>query len=132
MRLSDEVIETIATYGPADPSTRAVLYQIHGAAMRIDPGTTAFALRHDHYILEMFAGWAEGEAKPHLDWLQQFQAAIKPFASEGVYVNFLADEGDARIRASYGPNYERLVQVKNRYDPTNFFHVNQNIKPIAQ
>lgn len=133
MRLSDEVIETIIAYGPADPSTRAVLHHhFHGAAMRIDPATTAFALRHDHYVLEMFTGWAEGEARPHIDWLQQFQAAIKPFASEGVYVNFLADEGEARIRASYGPNYERLVHVKNRYDPTNFFHVNQNIKPTVK
>jgi FAD/FMN-containing dehydrogenase len=100
--------------------------------MRVDPAATAFALRHDHYILEMIAQWTQGEAQPHLEWVQRFERAIKPFAEEGVYVNFLTDEGEARIRASYGPNYERLVQIKNRYDPDNFFHVNQNIKPTTR
>jgi FAD binding domain/Berberine and berberine like len=132
MSLSDEVITTTIAYGSAYPSTRAVLYHIHGAAMRIDPGATAFALRHDHYILEMIAGWAEGKVQPHLDWVRRFQATIKPFASEGVYVNFLVDEGEAGVRASYAGNYERLIQVKNTYDPTNFFHLNQNIKPTVQ
>lgn len=89
----------------------------------------AFSLRHGHYNLEMIAEWEEGEARPHIDWAQRFWAAIKPFASEGVYVNFLGEEGEARVRTSYGANYERLVQVKNTYDPTNFFHLNQNIKP---
>jgi FAD/FMN-containing dehydrogenase len=68
----------------------------------------------------------------HLEWVHCFGRAIKPFAEEGVYVNFLADEGEAHIRASYGDNYKRLAQVKNRYDPTNFFHVNQNIKPATR
>jgi Berberine and berberine like len=56
-------------------------------------------------------------------------SALEPFASSGVYVNFLGDEGEGRVRASYGVNYERLVALKNRYDPTNFFALNQNIKP---
>ena len=97
--------------------------------MRIDPAATAFALRHDHYILEMIAQWEQGEAQPHRDWVHRFKTAIEPSASEGVYVNFLGEEGEARIRASYGPNYERLARIKSEYDPTNFFHVNQNIKP---
>lgn len=132
--LSDETLAIAIAFATSRPSplSAVVFYQIHGAAMRIDPGTMAFNLRHDHYILEMIAQWTEGEAQPHLEWVQRFQEAIKPFAEEGVYVNFLTDEGEARIRASYGPNYERLVQVKNRYDPTNFFHVNQNIKPTTR
>jgi FAD/FMN-containing dehydrogenase len=130
-RLSDEVIETAIAFGSTltSPFSAVVFYQVHGAAMRVPPGATAFAQRHDHYILEMVAQWAEGEAQPHMDWVHRFGKAIKPFAEEGVYVNFLMEEGESRIRASYGPNYERLVQVKNRYDPSNFFHVNQNIKP---
>ena len=130
--LNDEIDDLIIAFSSANPTASAVLYHLHGAAMRIDPGATAFALRHNHYILEMIAGWAEGEARPQRDWLRQFQAAISPFAGEGVYVNFLGDEGDARIQASYGPNYERLVQIKNRYDPENFFHLNQNIKPTKR
>jgi len=130
--LNDEIIDLIIAFSSVNPTTRTVLYHLHGAAMRIDPDATAFALRHNHYILEMIAGWAEGEARPHRDWLRQFQAAVSPFASEGVYVNFLGDEGDARVQASYGPNYERLVQIKNKYDPENFFHLNQNIKPTKR
>ncbi len=129
--LSDEVIDTAIAFGStcSSPLSAIVFYQIHGTVMRVDPDATAFAQRHDHYILEMIAQWAEGEAQPHMEWVHRFGAAIKPFASEGVYVNFLTEEGEARIRASYGLNYERLVQIKNRYDPTNFFHINQNIKP---
>lgn len=132
--LSEEVLDRTIAFASARPSplSAVVFYQIHGAAMRVDPAATAFALRHDHFILEMIAQWTEGEAQPHLEWVQRFQEAIKPFAEEGVYVNFLTDEGEARIRASYGDNYERLVQVKNRYDPANFFHVNQNIKPTTR
>jgi FAD/FMN-containing dehydrogenase len=130
-RLSDEVIETAIAFGSTRPSPFSVVvfYQVHGAAMRVPPDATAFAQRHDHYILEMIAQRADGEAQPYLEWVHRFGSAIKPFAEEGVYVNFLAEEGEARIRASYGSNYERLVQVKNKYDPANFFHVNQNIKP---
>lgn len=129
--LSDEVINTAIAYGSArtSPFSAIVFYHIHGAATRIDPGATAFALRREHYILEMIAKWAEGEAQPHIDWAHRLWEAIEPFANEDVHVNFLAEEGEARIQASYGANYERLVQVKNRYDPENFFHVNQNIKP---
>jgi hypothetical protein len=131
--LSDEALDTAIAFGSSRPSPfcSIVFYQIHGAAMRVDPAETAFALRHDHSILEMIAQWSQREAQPHMEWVHRFGRAIKPFAEEGVYVNFLADEGEARIRASYGPNYERLVQIKNRYDPENFFHVNQNIKPTG-
>ena len=76
------------------------------------------------------AQWTEGTAQPYRDWAERFRAALAPFAIELAYVNSLVDEGEERVRASYGPNYERLVQVKNIYDPTNVFHVNQNIKPI--
>lgn len=54
---------------------------------------------------------------------------MEPFATGGVYVNFLGNEGEARVRAAYGPNYERLVEVKRRYDPENVFDMNQNIVP---
>ena len=57
---------------------------------------------------------------------------MEPYLEEGGYVNYLdKDEGDARVKAAYGPNYERLVAVKKKYDPTNFFHLNQNIKPTV-
>ncbi|SRR6266487_57578 len=130
-QLSDEAIEAAIAFGStrSSPFSTIVFYQIHGAAMRVAPDAMAFALRHDHFIVEMIAGWTEGEARPHREWVSHFASAIVPFVDQGVYVNFLVDEGEARIRASYGPNYERLVQIKNRYDPENVFHMNQNIRP---
>jgi Berberine and berberine like len=130
-QLSDEAIEAAIEAGAmrSSPLSSIVFYQIHCAAMRVAPAATAFAQRHDHFIVEMIAGWTEGEAQPHREWVSHFASAIAPCAEQGVYVNFLADEGEARIRASYGPNYTRLVQIKNSYDPENVFHVNQNIRP---
>jgi FAD/FMN-containing dehydrogenase len=134
LNLSDEVIDTILAYGETrtSPFSVAVLQHVHGIATRVDPSATAFALRHDHYILEMIAQWEQGEAEPHKEWAYSFWAAIKPFVQEGVYVNFLGEEGEPRVQASYGSNYERLVRIKKTYDPTNFFHLNQNINPILQ
>lgn len=70
-------------------------------------------------------------AEMHVEWVRMFQASIQPFAAKGVYSNFLGDEGKEQVRASYGVNYERLVALKNRYDPTNFFRFNQNIEPAV-
>ena len=56
---------------------------------------------------------------------------LRPYRSGGAYVNFLGDDGEARVRAAYGPNYGRLAELKRRYDPDNVFRMNQNIKPLA-
>ena len=70
------------------------------------------------------------EAPGHIQWTRNFWNAVEPFATGQVYVNHLdAEEGTTRIRAAYGRNYDRLVALKNRYDPTNLFRLNQNIKP---
>ena len=65
-------------------------------------------------------------------WAREFWEAMQPFVEPSVYVNDLGEEGDERVRAAYGPNYERLVTLKSRYDPTNFFRLNQNVAPTAQ
>jgi FAD/FMN-containing dehydrogenase len=62
-------------------------------------------------------------------WAKDYWTALHPYSAGGAYVNFMMDEGDDRIRATYGKNYDRLSKVKKRYDPTNLFRVNQNIKP---
>ena len=79
--------------------------------------------------MNMIALWDEGEANTHIGWARTFWTAVEPFAASGVYVNYLGNEGEERIRASYGANYSRLVTLKNTYDPTNLFRMNQNIKP---
>jgi FAD/FMN-containing dehydrogenase len=65
-------------------------------------------------------------------WTRAFWDAMQPFMAAGTYVNYLEDEGDPRARAAYGPGYDRLVALKDRYDPTNFFRQNHNIKPTPQ
>ena len=132
--LSDEVIETLVEYGTActSPWSQVLIQHIHGAASRVGPSETAFALRGESYVICMLAAWDDGQANQphqHIAWTHACWKALEPFASSGVYVNFLGHEGEGRVRAAYGVNYERLVALKNRYDPTNVFALNQNIKP---
>ncbi len=132
--LSDEAIKTIVEYGTAStsPFSQVLIQHVHGAASRVGPSETAFALREESYVMSIVAAWDGGEVSQtnqHIGWNRAFWRAMEPFESLGVYVNFLGEEGDGRVRAAYGINYERLVALKNRYDPTNFFALNQNIKP---
>ena len=132
--LSDEVIEIVAEYSTSrtSPHSQVLIQHVHGAASRVNQSATAFALRDVPYVMNIVAAWNSYEAnlaEQHLQWAHKLQAALEPFAESGVYTNFLGDEGDEQIRSSYGSNYERLVALKNRYDPTNFFQLNQNIKP---
>ena len=129
--LSDEAIETIADYGAActSPYSLVLIQHVHGEASRVSPTETAFALREESYVMSIVAAWEAGQAHLHRAWARTFWTAMQPFASSGVYVNFLGNEGEERVRAAYGVNYERLVALKNTYDPTNFFSLNQNIRP---
>ena len=108
-----------------------ILEHVHGAAARAAPDHTAFAQRDDHYALDILPMWsAHADTERCTAWAREFAAAVQPF-SAGVYVNYLGDEGEARVRSAYGSNYERLAALKKKYDPTNFFRMNQNIKPSA-
>jgi len=132
--LSDEVIEIITAYASTrtSPLSEVLIQHVHGAAGRVSPTATAFALREVPYVLNMVAAWNADdahEAERHTAWVRAFQAALLPFTLKGVYTNFLGDEGEAQVRAAYGVNYERLVALKHTYDPTNVFRFNQNIKP---
>jgi FAD/FMN-containing dehydrogenase len=132
--LSDEAIEVIAEYGAActSPNSQLLIQHVHGAASRVGPTETAFALRGESYVICMLAAWDDGEADRHIAWSRACWKALEPFGSPGVYVNFLGHEGEGRVRAAYGVNYERLVALKNSYDPTNFFTLNQNITPTLK
>ena len=102
---------------------------IGGATTRPAPDATAYAHRDTQYALNVHARWDDAADDARcIAWARDFFRDSLPFASGGVYVNFLtADEGD-RVRAAYGPSYVRLVEIKRRYDPSNLFRVNQNIK----
>ena len=135
--LSDEAIDLIADYCSArtSPFSQVLIQHVHGAARRVNPTATAFALREVPYVMNIVAEWpSDGalQADWHTEWVRAFQAALLPFALKGVYINFLGEEGEEQVQASYGVNYESLVALKNTYDPDNFFHFNQNIKPTVR
>jgi len=111
------------------PYSLIAFTQLHGAASRIGEGETAFPLREEHHEFFIQAGWEDDGQERHVQWVGQSYQALQRFASQRAYVNFLGDEGTARVRAAYGPNYQRLIALKTRYDPENIFHLNQNIKP---
>jgi FAD/FMN-containing dehydrogenase len=133
-QLSDEAIATIADYAATrtSPFSRILIQHIHGAAARVDPAATAaHALRGEQFLLGIVAGWEDGDVEAHQGWVRAFWAETKPFARAGAYVNFLSEDESARVRASYGPNYDRLAVIKAKYDPANVFRFNQNIKPAS-
>ena len=93
---------------------------------------TAFSQRHAAHNVNINAVWTEDdpEGERHVAWARDFFSAMQPHAGGRVYLNFLGDEGAERVRQAYGDrHYERLVELKRAYDPTNFFRLNQNIEP---
>jgi FAD/FMN-containing dehydrogenase len=132
--LPDEAIRTVERFaGSASSSLSQILITHLGGALRRAPAAgTSFGHRDAVHVLEIIAKWNDGPADPHARWADQFLAAMQPYATGGVYVNFLGDEGRARIEAAYEPaSMARLAQLKARYDPDNFFRSNQNILPAA-
>jgi FAD/FMN-containing dehydrogenase len=115
---------------------RSPLSQVHlqllgGAVARVPADATAFAHRDAAYVANIVGMWSDpSEQEMHTSWVRAFASALEPHTTGGAYVNFLGDEGDARVRAAYGPKtYARLVDVKTKYDPANAFRLNQNIPP---
>ena len=131
----DAAIDTLVEHFARVPSPYNGVLAEHrgGAAGRVGPDETAFAHRGLLYNLVITAGWDDAaDDQINIRWARELWAALQPFADDAVYVSLLgdvADEGEARVRAAYGANYDRLVELKRKYDPTNLFRVNQNIKP---
>ncbi len=130
--LTDEAIDAVIEHGPRMPSPLCSFYFQHleGAIGRVGESEAAFGHRHgafDFAILTACSDPAETDA--NVEWAQDLWTAMQPFAT-GVYVNNLGAEGDDRVRAAYAPaTYARLVALKDAYDPTNLFRLNQNIRP---
>jgi len=133
--LNDQAIATIVDYAAmrTSPFSQILIQHIHGVAARIDPAATAaHALRGEQFLLGMIAAWEDDDAETHQSWVRAFWSDTRQFARAGTYVNFMSEDEGARVRSSYGPNYERLVAIKAKYDPANVFRLNQNIKPAGQ
>jgi hypothetical protein len=129
--LTDEAIDVHVEHAAAAPSELSLmhLYPIDGAPQRVGPDETAWRFRDATWSM-VIAGIDHdpGKAGALTTWAQDYWEAVHPHTMGGAYVNFMMDEGEDRVRATYGDNYERLADVKGQYDPANLFHVNQNIR----
>jgi FAD/FMN-containing dehydrogenase len=130
--LEDDVIEVIVQHAAAMPAPfgQIHLHQLGGAISRVPSEATAFGHRDAAYVLNIIGTWADpGETDQDIQWVRDFWAPLQRY-SRGVYVNFTGEEGDEVVRSAYDANaYDRLVALKQKYDPSNFFRLNQNIKP---
>jgi FAD/FMN-containing dehydrogenase len=108
------------------------LYPIDGAVHRVGKNDTAFSYR-DVKWSTVYAGVDADPAnnERNTEWARSYWEALHPYSAGGAYVNFMMDEGQERIKATYRENFERLAAIKNEYDPTNLFRENQNIRPTA-
>jgi FAD/FMN-containing dehydrogenase len=132
--LTDEIIDAHLQHGPNVPVVNSTMhiYPINGAVHDVDADATAFAYRDANFATVIAGMWPDpADNEANTAWVRDYYDATAPLSEEGGYVNFMADDDQERIRANYGGNYERLTQIKARYDPGNLFHLNQNIRPAG-
>jgi FAD/FMN-containing dehydrogenase len=134
-QLTDEAIRTMVGCFEKCPSLMSEIYleHMHGAAVRVGIAETAFPLRTPGYNSLILAQWMDpADDEQCIKWARESYSAMQPFVGVGRYVNYLDNDepGDAAA-AAYGVNYRRLREIKAKYDPENFFHMNQNIRPAS-
>jgi hypothetical protein len=133
MGLSDEAIYILIDHVSRKPSPRSkvIVVNLLGAVRRVNDDETPYNHRAAPFILNINSTWSDTkENEKNIKWARDLWKAVQPFSTGGVYVNFLMNEGIDRVIAAYGKeNFERLKALKNKYDPTNFFSLNQNIRP---
>ncbi|MEX0786430.1 MAG: FAD-binding oxidoreductase, partial [Dehalococcoidia bacterium] len=133
--LSDELIDILADLGNNRSSSYSLINVPYfgGAVKRVKPTDTAFWTREPSYMLSLDGNWTDpSEREQHVAWVRQAWDRLQPHSTGAVYLNFMGEETqdpDAVVRAAFGDNYARLVELKTKYDPDNLFRMNQNIKP---
>jgi FAD/FMN-containing dehydrogenase len=132
--LSDEAIALNIKHGSVLPTmlSGTHIYPINGAAHHVGKNDTAWNYRNATWAQVMLGADPDPANDEKITkWSKAYWDALHPFSAGGAYVNFMMEEGEDRVKATYGDNYTRLVAVKNKYDPANLFRVNQNIRPSA-
>ncbi|ASN52561.1 FAD-binding oxidoreductase [Sinomonas sp. R1AF57] len=130
--LSDDILRVAQQFGSTVPSlsTANHFYPIDGAVQRVPAGATAFPYRDVNFAPVIAGAWEDpADNEANIDWVRRYWSALHEFTEPAGYINFQDADDQARIETNYGPSFARLAQVKSVYDPDNFFHVNQNIKP---
>jgi FAD/FMN-containing dehydrogenase len=128
--LIDVLVE--AAHHIPDPQTEIAFAQLGGAVSRVPNDATAYGHREAQFVLNVHGRWADATRDDRcVAWARGLFDATAPYSTGAVYVNFLTHDEQDRVRAAYGANYDRLALLKRKYDPTNLFRMNQNIKPAA-
>ncbi len=130
--LSDGLFDVMVEYTNNLPSPHCEIFigSIGGAANDVPSDATAYAHRDAKFVMNVHGRWeTAGEDNKCVEWSREFFKKTKPFASSGAYINFLTEDETERVQSAFGANYDKLVEVKTKYDPENVFHVNANIKP---
>jgi FAD/FMN-containing dehydrogenase len=130
--LTDDAIAAHVRHGPKAPTVSSTmhLYPINGACHRVAPNATAFGHRDANFSMVILAASDNpDDDEDNTQWVRDYSDAVAPHSEVGGYVNFMDDDDNDRIRANYGGNFDRLVEIKRKYDPDNVFRINQNISP---
>jgi hypothetical protein len=133
--LPDEAVDTLVEGASRMPAPFSViLLEPKGRAIsRVDEDEMAMGGRDAAYTLYAFAMWEDpAQTDVHTGWAREFMEAMGPYTIPGISLNFSADQSEAKVKAFFSSKYERLVALKNEYDPTNLFRLNQNIRPAKQ
>jgi FAD/FMN-containing dehydrogenase len=130
--LTDEAIAAHVDHGSQVPVLQSTvhIYPVNGACHRVAPDATAFAYREANFATVIAGMWPDAaQNEDNINWVRDYYETTAPLSEEGGYINFMSGDDQDRIRSNYKGNYERLVEVKRKYDPDNMFRLNQNIKP---
>jgi hypothetical protein len=130
--LTDEAIDAHVEHGAQVPVLQSTvhIYPVNGACHRVSPDATAFAYREANFATVIAGMWPDPtQNEGNIKWVRDYYEATAPLSEEGGYINFMSEDDQDRIRSNYKGNYERLVEVKGKYDPDNMFRLNHNIKP---
>jgi FAD/FMN-containing dehydrogenase len=131
--LTDEAIETLARHGAARPGpmVQLILEPMGGAVARVGADEMALGRRDVKWVFHAISQWMDpADDEAHIAWPKALAEDMTPYTMDGVYLNFTSDEGEERVRRTYGPErYARLQALKDKYDPTNLFRLNANIPP---
>ncbi|MBE0594134.1 MAG: FAD-binding oxidoreductase [Gemmatimonadales bacterium] len=134
LALEDGLLDTLVEYVGTlpDPQCEIFIAQMGGATNRVAADDTAYRHRDAQFVMNVHGRWDSAKNDDRcISWCRSLFDAASPYATGGVYVNFMTEEEDERVQAAYGASYQRLVELKRKFDPTNLFRLNQNIRPDA-
>lgn len=132
--LPDEAVDALlaASEGVPSPLTTIIIQPLGGAARRVPEDATAMGWRGARWAIHMLGMWPDpSQNDVNIAWIRNLAAALEPWSQDGTYLNYLMDEGEQKVKDSFGGHYARMVALKNQYDPANLFQFNQNIKPTV-